>query len=354
MPGLFPAFKAEAGREKMKIRRHEANPIVRPGMFDWRRVAVFNPGVIYENERVYLYERAAGSLCPFQTVIGMLVSDDGVRFTHAADRPVFTGAMAGYPEGSVQDARIVKIDGLYYMSYAIQPYQMNCHPNGIGVPDYITGHYRGWDNCAAPMITQSGIAVSEDLYNFKHVCFNTPREIDDRDNMLFPCKIKGRFATLRRPMSHVGEKYGTSGPSIWISYSDDLMEWTEPVLVASPEQEWEGGKIGAAAPPILCDEGWLLLYHGVDKRSVYRVGAMLLDPENPEKVVARTRDYIMEPEEYYEKFGLVIPNVVFPTGNILIDGLLYIYYGCADTCISLATVPFKELLDHVLKQPVYH
>lgn len=77
---------------------------------------------------------------------------------------------------------------------------------------------------------------------------------------------------------------------------------------------------------------------------------MLLDLENPEKVIARAKSFIMEPEEYYEKFGLYIPNVIFPTGSVVKDGLLYIYYGCCDTAISLATVEIGELLDFILNE----
>lgn len=332
----------------LKIERCKENPIVRPGLFPWRRVSVFNPGAIYEHGRVYLYERAAGSLRPFQTSIGLLQSDDGVHFTQAQKEPVFTGAMAGYPKGSVQDARIVKIEGLYYLSYAMQPYQMDCWPTGHGVPDYYTQDYPEWNVCAWPMITRSGLAVSKDLVHFKHLGFVTPPEIDDRDVILLPEKIGGRFALLRRPIRQARPEAGPNGPSIWISYSDDLKSWTEPQLVARPENEWEGGKIGAAAPPVRTRQGWLLLYHGVDEASVYRVGAMLLDLDDPAKVIARTKRFIMEPEEYYERFGLVIPNVIFPTGIVAKDGLLYIYYGCADTAIGLATVAVEELVEHVL------
>ncbi|MNJ69053.1 Beta-1,4-mannooligosaccharide phosphorylase [compost metagenome] len=93
-----------------------------------------------------------------------------------------------------------------------------------------------------------------------------------------------------------------------------------------------------------------MLYHGVDSHSIYRVGALLLDLENPEIVIGRTKNFIMEPEEYYEKTGLVIPNVVFPTANLIIDGILYVYYGCCDTSISLATVPVNDLLQHIMAE----
>ncbi|MCL6459968.1 MAG: glycosidase, partial [Gorillibacterium sp.] len=77
----------------------------------------------------------------------------------------------------------------------------------------------------------------------------------------------------------------------------------------------------------------------------------LLDLDNPEKVIARTKNFIMEPETYYEKFGYQIPNVVFPTGNVVKDGLLHIYYGVTDTAIALATVPLAELVDYILNEP---
>ncbi len=332
----------------MKIERCKENPIVRPGLFPWRKASVFNPGAIFEDGKFYLFERAAGSLRPFLTSIGLLVSQDGVHFKHLQSEPVFTSAMAGQPEGSVQDARVVKIDGVYYLCYAMQAHPMDCWPTGHGVPDYYTEDYPGWHECAWPMITQSGIAVSKDLVHFRHLCFVTPPEIDDRDVILFPERIGGKFALLRRPICRGGGS--RERPSIWISYSEDLREWTPPRLVAKPAHAWEGGKIGAAATPIRTEQGWLLLYHGVDRDSVYRVGAVLLDLADPERVIGRTRNFIMEPEEYYERHGLVIPNVVFPTGNVEKDGLLYIYYGCADTAIGLATVPLDELVEHVLEE----
>jgi predicted GH43/DUF377 family glycosyl hydrolase len=335
----------------MKIKRCKHNPIVVPGGAEWRKVSTFNPGVILHNDKFYMYERAAGSLRPFQTSIGLLTSDDGVHFTPASEQPVFTGDMLGFATGSVEDARVVWLDHQFYMCYALQPYQFDCWPNGTGVPRYYPEHYAEWAKTnTEPMITRSGIAVSNDGVRFKPLCYTTPVEIDDRDNALFPEKINGRYALLRRPMQYVGEKYGTDRPGIWISYSEDLLKWSAPELVAVAENEvWEGTKIGAAATPLRTDKGWLVLYHGVDTQSIYRVGAMLLDPNNPAKVIARTKKFIMEPEEYYERFGLVIPNVVFPTANVLKDGLVYIYYGCCDTCISLATVPVETLVAHVLK-----
>src|SRR4051794_38520729 len=298
-----------------------------------------------------MYERAAGSLRPFRTCIGALVSDDGVHFTPASANPVWTSEMIGLPQGSVEDARVVKIDGRYLMCYAMQPYRFDCWPTGTGLPEYQTEQYTEWAASGTePMITRSGIAVSDDGLQFRQLCWTTPPEIDDRDNVLFPEKVHGRYALLRRPMHYVGAKYGTDLPGIWLSYSDDLMTWSAPTLVAVAENlEWEGTKIGAAASPIKTEQGWLLLYHGVDKRDVYRVGALMLDLDDPTKVIGRTRNWIMQPEAYYERYGLVIPNVVFPTATVLKNGLVYIYYGCCDTCIGLATVPLDELVEHTMR-----
>ena len=331
----------------MKITRHPKNPIVVPGKFDYRRVSVFNPGVIYDKGVFYMYERAAGSLRPFKTSIGLLKSADGVHFDVVSDKPIFTADVLGYPDGSVEDARVVKIDGLFYMCYALQPYAFDCWPTGVAVPNYYP-HFLWTENNVAPMRTRSGIAVSEDGENFTQLSYTTPPEIDDRDNALFPEKIDGRFAILRRPMEYVGKQYGTEMPGMWISFSDDLHQWTDPELVATAEEtQWEGFKIGAAATPLKTDDGWLVLYHGVDAASVYRVGVMMLDLKDPRKVIARCPKPIMEPEEYYEKTGLVINNTIFPTANIIHNGDIYIYYGCCDTSISLATVPLSEMLGHL-------
>jgi predicted GH43/DUF377 family glycosyl hydrolase len=338
--------------------RCRENPIVQPGSYDWRMATVFNPGVIYDENRFLMYERAAGTLRPFHCYIGMLQSEDGVHFRHVKDKPVFTPEMAGSSYGSVQDPRVVKIEGTFYMTYAFRPYAWNYHPTGLGVPECSAAEFPGFSGKPEDNQSRSGIAASADGVHWEHRCWATPLELDDRDVILFPEKIGGRFALLRRPLQYVGPEYGTDRPGIWICFSKDLQSWSQPVLIAKPESEWEGDRIGAATPPIRTDKGWLVLYHGVEnqypptQRVVYRIGGMILDLNDPRKVIARTRDFIMEPEAYYERFGLYIPNVIFPTGGVVKGGLLYLYYGVCDTAIALATAPLDALVDHVLKESV--
>ena len=354
--------------------RHPANPIVVPGLYPWRRAAVFNPGVLLDEEgRFTMYERAAGQLRPFYCSVGMLESDDGVHFTHASPEPVFTPAMAGSRYGSVQDPRVVKIEGTIYMTYAFRPFAWSSNPTGVGVPESHESDFpdlerapldtanRGSANVQGGRpdnMTRSGIAISTDRLDWRHLAWATGPDIDDRDVILFPEKIGGRFALLRRPLQWVGPQYGTDYPGIWLCYSEDLQSWTDPVLIAKAEYPWEDNRIGGSTPPIRTEHGWLMLYHGVEtedvsvRRVCYRVGAMLLDLDDPTKVLARTPEPIMEPETYYERFGLYIPNVIFPTANVVNDGLLYLYYGVCDTAIALATIPLREVVDHVRRFPV--
>lgn len=339
----------------LEIKRCEQNPIVYPGIYNWRKAVVFNPAVIIDEGKFYMIERAAGSVTPNACFFGLLESGDGVNFIHVKDVPVFTAQQLGYPNGSIQDPRLVKIDGTFYLTYALRKYTLN-----IGREDYPERFLVKNESNA----TQSGIAASKDLIHWEQVAYTSEPGLDDRDHILFPEKINGKFALLRRPQTWVGPEYGTTGPGIWICYSDDLKEWTTPELVAGPAFEWENGRIGGSTPPIRTDKGWLVLYHGVEHYDnmqhriehrgdrIYRVGAMLLDLDDPTKVLARCPHPIMQPETYYEKVGIIIPDVIFPCGNVVKEGELHIYYGCCDTSIALATVGLEELLSYVMEYPV--
>ncbi|MBI5831266.1 MAG: glycosidase [Armatimonadetes bacterium] len=337
--------------------RHPENPIVRPGGPDWRRCVTFNPGLLYDDDRFWLYERCAGGLRPFVCHIALLVSDDGVHFQQVGDQPVFSPGMIGSPLGSVQDPRVVRIDDRYLMTYAWRPFAWHSHPTGVGVPESFEPTCEGFSGRSEDNQTRSGIAVSADRVHWEHLAWPTPPELDDRDVILFPERIDGRYWLLRRPQQMLGVSWRTQQPSMWLASSADLAEWTEPELLAEPKYAWEGGKIGGATPPILTEAGWLVLYHGVEETDpllrtvIYRAGAMLLDRNDPRRILARTPEPLLEPEAYYERTGLYIPNVVFPTGAVVRDGLLWVYYGVCDTAIALATTPVDVLLDHLLSCP---
>ena len=168
--------------------------------------------------------------------------------------------------------------------------------------------------------------------------------VDNKDAMLFPERIGGRFAMLHRPMFRgvVAERLYQK-QSIWISYSDDLVHWDSHALVAAPERPWERLKLGGGTQPVRVPEGWLIVYHGVDgdrdgdPERRYSAGAMVLDADDPAKVIYRSPEPILEPSSAEELSG-VVDNVVFPTGLWPApdgEGLL-VAYGMADWCIGWA------------------
>lgn len=340
------------------FQRCAQNPIVAPGDPAWRRAVTFNPAVIEAFGRVWLIERAAGSLRPFICHFGLHVSDDGVNFSLAEPEPVFTPAMCGSAVGSVQDPRIVAMDGRFWMTFAYRPYAWSSHPTGVGVPDSHETDFPGVNRLAEPAggagsanvasgradnLTRSGLAVSDDLRHWSFHTWITPATIDDRNVILFPEKIGGRYAVLRRPLEKNGSR-------IWLSFSPDLRQWTEPEVIAAAEFPWENNRIGGSTPPIRTHEGWLVFYHGVEtvnaatRAVIYRMGAMLLDLDDPRHVLARSSRPLFEPEAYYERVGLYIPNVIFPTACLRRGEELWLYYGACDTCIGLATARLADVL----------
>jgi predicted GH43/DUF377 family glycosyl hydrolase len=123
-----------------------------------------------------------------------------------------------------------------------------------------------------------------------------------------------------------------------------MSEWHDHKIVmkALPESEWESEKIGIAGPPIRTSEGWLLIYHGVSSSYWYRLGIALLDLDDPTQIIARQPEPILEPYLDWEKHGHV-PNVVFSCGQVLIDEVLYVYYGGADTAIGVAKIDKQDI-----------
>lgn len=183
--------------------------------------------------------------------------------------------------------------------------------------------------------------------------FNTFTQMENaflpynRNGVLFPRKIKGKYAMLSRPSDRGHTPFG----DIFYSESPDLIHWGHHRHVMSPAGGWQATKIGAGPTPLETSEGWLLIYHGVLTSCngfVYSFGAALLDLEKPWKVIYRTRPYLLHPREIYECVGDV-PNVVFPCAA-LVDpptGRIAIYYGGADTVTCLAFAYGDELIEFI-------
>lgn len=337
----------------MRLQRYEGNPILSPNPDNkWENIVATNPGAWYDEATgtIYLLYRAAGDDPEHKIYLGLATSKDGYNFERVSDQPVFGPSDNGFDGGCVEDPRIVKFDDYYYITYATRPFPPGQY--------WISPEERTYSplecppdfpKCMRQNDTITGLALTKDFKTYLRAGRLTNPMVDDRDVILFPEKINGKYAMMHRPMTWVGEEYGTEHPAMWVSMGDDLLNFQDSQILAKSKYDWER-KIGGNTPPIKTEHGWLTLYHAVGDDYHYRLGAMLLDLENPAKLLHRTSDWLIQPEEYYELEGYY-NGVIFPCGKVVIDDTLFIYYGGADKYVGLATCPLQELLDYLLSCP---
>jgi len=235
-------------------------------------------------------------------------STDGRRFTVDPKPAIFPDRPS--EAFGVEDPRITEIEGMYYVAYK------SVSPSGICI----------------------GLAVTKDFQKFeKRGIIFCP---ENMDVCIFPEKVNGRYAALHRPVS------GFSGsPNMWIAYSTDLINWGDHHLLLEVRRDgWDAERVGGGLVPIRTDRGWLEIYHAPDFVGRYCLGAVLLDPNEPHKVLARGGSPIFAPEAPYETDGFV-PNVVFSCGGLVGGDKVSIYYGAADTVIAGADMSLCEILD---------
>ncbi len=343
----------------MKVVKYSGNPILKPNAdCEWENFCVLNPGVIYDekSKRFIMLYRAAGNDREHFIRLGLATSEDGFHFRRESPLPAMDVDQADADGGCIEDPRIVNLEGRYYITYAARahyagrywlPQEEFIKENGEPIV-----HPESSPLFIRRNSTVSYLAMTDDFKIFKRLGRITDSRFDDRDVLLFPERLGGKFVRISRPRFPAELNGGAKEPSIWITFSNDLVEWGEPQLLMTGEQWWESSRIGAGCPPIKTEKGWLMIYHGVSKTDkAYRVGMVLLDLNNPCKVLARTPNFVMEPEFDYETSG-IYNNCVFPTGNVLKDGILYIYYGCADKYIAVATIPLSEVLDELCQNTI--
>ena len=199
-----------------------------------------------------------------------------------------------------------------------------------------------------------GIIQTQDFNSFEFLGFTGKK--DNRNGVLFPEKINGKYARLDRPNLKELESGATTGNAIWYSESDDLFHWPTTRQVMEGRFHYWDENIGAGPPPVKTETGWLLIYHGITMhyQPIYQAGVVLLDLNEPWRVISRGRYNVLEPREIWELVGQV-PNVVFPSG-IIVESYdengfaksssdVKLYYGAADTHIGLATSTIQELID---------
>jgi predicted GH43/DUF377 family glycosyl hydrolase len=304
---------------KPLFQRSEANPILTPRDMPFTAEAVLNPGATERPDEIVLLLRVEDT--SGYSDICVARSRNGVTDWKIDKKPLLKHGERKYryEKWGCEDARITYLadEKLYYITYTA---------------------YSSYGAAVA-------LARTRDFGKVERLQPVMPP--NNKDACLFPHRFNGKRAMLHRP-----EAGGVE--NIWIAYSPDLVHWGQPkcVLAEGTGTAWDALKVGAGPPPVLTKHGWLLIYHGVKGYAgqlVYRVGAALLDKNNPHKLIARSPKAIFKATELYETTGL-IPNVVFPTGLLLRDDELWMYYGAADTCVCLATVKLQDVLDNLEEQ----
>lgn len=332
----------------MKLQKFSGNPVLSPNPKQpWESLAVCNPGVIYDRGTFHMLYRAAGHDAKHVIRFGLATSRDGFNFTRAQPEPALSPSADGEDAGCIEDPRIVKINGRFLITYAYRAYHPGKYWLAPNQAAY-SPHDKNQPMAFGENLTASGLLMSENLKTFRRLGRITDPTLDDRDVILFPEKINGKFALLRRPRQWTGPKYRTKYPAIWICFGDDPLKWGKDYLLAKAKFHWER-KIGGSVPPIKHKQGWLVIYHAVDAKGVYHAGAMMLDLKDPRKIIARAPEPILSPEAGYERQGLYPHGVVFPTASVVLDRTLFVYYGCADKFVGVATADFDELVNYVLQ-----
>ncbi|NQU67254.1 MAG: glycosidase [Candidatus Marinimicrobia bacterium] len=293
----------------MKLKRLTNKPVLAPVKENkWEAAAVFNAASVYEDGWYHMIYRASDigphkSFGEYINVLGYARSKDLINWERK-NTPILVNDVEQELRGP-EDPRIVKIDDTFYMTYT-------------GFGNRFPGDFR---IC---------MATSKDLIHWERK--GTVLDETNKNSALFPEMIDGRYCLFHR-----------REPDIWICYSDDLVNWTDHEKVMTPlPDSWNNTRIGIAGPAVRINEGWFLIYHGVDEKNHYRLGAALLDYKNPAKVLARQTEPIIEPELDWEIKGF-IPNVIFSCSTILKDDKIYCIYGGADTVIGVAYLDVKDI-----------
>ena len=327
----------------LKIIRHPQSPILKPDPdFSWQALAVFNGCPIKKGNKTHLlfraisrpqYNTVASYSMPIST-IGQAISDDGINFK---EQKSFIIPEHKWERFGCEDPRITKIEGTYYIFYtALSSYPFSA--DGIKV----------------------GVALTKNLKNITAKHLVTP--FNAKAMALFPERINGKLVAILsvntdRPPAKMSIIYFDEPSQIWSE--SRWRSWYKKIDKNSLDLQREiDDLVEVGAPPIKTKLGWLLIYSHINHygkpNTLFGIEAVLLDKNNPLKIIARTKHPLMVPEDLHELYGMV-PNVIFPSGVLINKDELSIYYGASDTTCCLAKTSLSALLTHILpnkKKPI--
>ncbi len=323
---------------------------------EFENEGVLNPAVIRQGDSVHLFYRAVRK--GNHSTIGYCRLDGPLTVAERWDKPFMVPEFE-YESHGVEDARMVKIDGLFYMTYtgydginargalATSKDLMHFKKQGIIVPPITYSEF--------VFLAESDGKVNENYYlNHKFYYQEADPEkkmmLWDKNVIFFPRKINGKLVFLHRIRPGIQivaiNSLRELTKEFWNNYFVNLKDH----IVLDPVYKHELSYIGSGCPPIETEHGWLLIYHGVEETYrglIYSACAALLDLNDPSKELARLPYVLFSPEYEWELYG-VVNDVVFPTGTALFGNTLFIYYGAADTQIACASVNLSALVAELL------
>lgn len=326
----------------------------------FENVATFNPAVIQVENYIHVFYRAVRN--NNYSTIGHCILNGPVTIHERKIKPVLFPEKTFESQGC-EDPRITKIEDVYYITYSAYD-KINVFGTYATSSDLktFTKH-----NIITPKITyreykyliECCTGLSEKyMYHYKlfkdHGLGKELAEklyVWDKNIVLFPKKINGKFALLHRIYPGIQIVYFNDFSDLTVTFWKNYMMNLESHIVMDPKFPHESSHIGGGCPPIETEKGWLLIYHSAEVTAngfIYHASAALLDLKKPQKELARLNYPLISPSKSWEKEG-VVNNVIFPSGAVIIEDTLYIYYGAADSRIAVASLKINELLTELLK-----
>ncbi|MFV8375730.1 pesticidal protein Cry7Aa [Flavobacterium sp. LB1P71] len=336
--------------------------ILSPTENEFENNGVFNPGIYQEGNIIHILYRAVqhGNY----STIGYAKMEGPVKVTERKQQPLISRDF-DYEKHGMEDARIVKIEDTYYITYtaydginamaalATSKDLIHFEKHGIITPRINYHEYENFVACCNQDNLNPKYHQYYNLFAQIGLADDKFRLLRDKDVVLFPRKINGKFVLLHRIWPGIQivqfDDWKELTKSFWEEYLKNIVKH----IVLDPKDIFEVDYIGAGAPPIETEFGWLIIYHGVQEAitgKIYHAKAALLQLDKPEIEISRLPYPLFSPTKQWEIKGEV-NNVVFPTGYSLFGDDLYIYYGAADKHIAVAKMSLKELLLELRKQP---
>lgn len=335
--------------------------ILSPTDNDFENNGVLNPGIYQEGNKLHIFYRAVANRN--YSTIGYAIAEGPVKIV-ARDQQPFISRTFDYEKHGMEDARIVKIEDSYYMTYtaydgvnargalAVSKDLKHFEKKGIITPEVNYKQYKRFVQSCEKSKLNPKYHHYYNLFEEIGLIEDEKRLLRDKNIVLFPRKINGKFAMLHRIWPGIQIVYFDDWtdltPSFWENYLKNLHDH----IMLDPKYNFEANYIGAGCPPIETDCGWLLIYHGVEETpigKIYHASAALFHLDKPELEISRLSTPLFSPTKEWEKEG-VVNHVVFPTGTALFGKELYIYYGAADKHIAVVSLNIDDLLHELKKQ----